>query len=147
MGTSNVKSAPHRRGSGGGDRNGGGDDHGEEALEETSEKVHRILRTVLPLLPNGPAKTPIYLAGAYGAYFAYQWQKRGLEHALRETGRRAAKEYLIPQAVNYSWNHISARMEPTPLTGFAEAAYKKTMTQILAMGAGVLADYKRTKES
>ena len=106
------------------------------------EDVDTAMRIVLPLLPDGSAKMPLYCAAYEAVYFAYQWKENGLEHAARESGRRIGKEYLVPTVVNRSWERISRHSPQTPLTGYAEKAYKRTMSQILNRGVDALADYQ-----
>lgn len=142
MGTSNVRNTPHRRrqkGGGGGDTGVGS----TQWFEDTGQKVDAIMKTVLPLLPDGSAKTPIYVAGSEAIFFAYQWHKGGLDNAIRESGRRIAKQYVVPFLVNDSWNRISKNITPGPLSGITQKAYERTMSEIFNKGVDALADYKR----
>lgn len=159
IGTSSVKRRPRRRKRGRGRRPGGGGGSGDgdrgdsgESVDwvantaEAAEKVDRVLKEVLPLLPNGSAKTPIYIGATETLYFAYKWREGGLEHAIRESGRRIGKEYVVPFVVDRSWAEVAKRMPASPLSRYAEGAYKRTMTQILEKGVDALADYRRTEE-
>ena len=116
-------------------------------IQDTATKVDKAFKILLPLLPNGAAKTPIYVAASEATYFAYKWKTEGLDRALRESGRRIGKEYAVPALVNRSWDEIAKRVPPSPLSGYAERAYKKTMTQILNKGVDALAEYRHAEES
>ncbi len=146
MGTSSVRRRPRRRKRKG---NGGGGQDSIDWVEhatDAAEKIDHAIKEVLPLLPNGSAKTPVYIGATETLYFAYKWREGGLEHAFRESGRRIGKEYLVPFAVDRSWGEVTKRMPSSPLSRYAESAYKRTMTQILNKGVDALADYGRSEE-
>ncbi len=142
MGTSSVKRTPHRRGSGDGEGGSGGSD-AQEQLENAAAKLDDALKTALPLLPDGSAKTPIYVGASETVYFLYQWRQGGLENAVRMSGRRITEEYVVPAIVSRSWGAIAGRLPASPLSRYAERAYKKTMTQVLDKGVDALAEYGR----
>ncbi len=146
IGTSSVKRTPHRRGGTSGNGGVARDSEGQQTLEDAAGKLDEAIKTVLPMLPDGAAKTPIYVGASETVYFLYQWRQGGLEHALRASGRRIAEEYLVPGIVNRSWTEIASRAPATPLSKYAESAYKKTMTEILDKGVDALAEYKRPEE-
>lgn len=146
MGTSSVKRTPHRRGGGGGGGGGGDGDGGtggQERLEDAAAKLDDAIKAALPLLPDGAAKTPVYIGASETVYFLYQWRQGGLENAVRMSGRRITEEYVVPALVGRSWDAIATRLAPSPLSRYAEKAYKRTMTQILDKGVDALAEYRR----
>lgn len=147
MGTSSVKRTPHGGGGSGGagGGGGGGESDGEARLEDAAAKLDDAIKAALPLLPDGPAKTPVYIGASETVYFLYQWRQGGLENAARMSGRRIAEEYVVPAIVGRSWDSVAKRLPPSPLSRYAERAYKKTMTQILDKGVDALADYRRPK--
>jgi len=148
MGTSSVRRTPHHRRS---QRGGGGDgEENQEIMElvfDAADNIDRIMKIVLPLLPNGSAKTPIYIVGSEALFFAYQWHEGGFENAIRESGRRISKEYFIPSIVNWSWGKIAERIPDGPLSGIAKNAYTSTMTQLLDKGVDALVDVGRSEKS
>ena len=140
-----MKRTPHRQGGGGGgggEGAGGGSD-GQERLEDAAAKLDDAIKTVLPFLPDGAAKTPVYIGASETVYFLYQWRQGGLENAIRMSGQRIAEEYAVPALVGRSWDAIATRLPPGPLSKYAERAYKKTLTQILDKGVDALAEYRR----
>ncbi|MBD3155498.1 MAG: hypothetical protein GF368_02485 [Candidatus Aenigmarchaeota archaeon] len=102
----------------------------------------KAIRICLPKLPDGINKAPIYYGISLGARFLIDTNNHGLDVALKNTSKRVVKEVVISEIVESTWDtleeQVTERGVGRPLMGYAEGAYKSTMTRILNEGADAL---------
>lgn len=125
------------------DEGGGGLLELEEAnLQKKTLMADRAIRIILPLLPNGAAKAPVYYGISRGARFLIDVNNQGFEEAVKNIAGRAIRENIIPEVVKITWNSIEEQIADEkierPLMEYAEDAYKSTMTRILNEGVNAL---------
>lgn len=74
------------------------------------QTVDYFCRYVLPVLPNGAAKVPVYYAVRYGAQFLYDTQQHGAEYAAKRFVATVIKDQVIPMATSYIWNAVDDKI-------------------------------------
>ena len=95
------------------------------------------VKTVLPMLPNGSTKAPIYWSASEGIRFCYDVHKNGMEQALKNEGVRLTQTFVAPQISSVLWEKIAERgpeLANSPVGKFAERAFKDTMNDIITRG-------------
>jgi len=144
MGTSSVRQRSYYSGGGSsGDLNTDLNDK----LQNTASIVDNVLRTFLPLLPNGSVKTPVYCAASELIRYSYMINEQGVENATVSMGIRLAKEYIIPHLANAAWDHVNSNMVrdnlPYPTNKYAEKAFKSTMIEVMNKGVDAIGERYR----
>jgi len=144
MGTSSVRQRSGSKKYGGA---GGSDpliNHLNKKPENSAEIFDAVMRALLPFLPDGSVKTPIYCAASELIRFAYAIEDQGLERAMVSTGVRITKEYIIPQIANATWNQVEAHLVKNnlefPMNKYAEMAFKRTFIEVMERGVDAIAE-------
>jgi len=100
------------------------------------------VRYILPFLPNGSAKMPIYYCIKYGIQFLQDSQKHGIEQATQNLTKTVVKEQIVPSAVDYMWDSIENNVVESgvnkALVNFSEQAFKETMNDIMVNGVDAI---------
>jgi len=108
-----------------------------EGAEKAAPIVDSAIKTVLPMLPNGSAKTPMYYAGTEGLRFLMDVDKYGFEEAVKREGVRLTRELVAPRTSDALWSKVSEKdpgLANSPMGTYAERAFKKTMNDIITRG-------------
>jgi len=148
MGTSSVKQRSYY-GEGGSSGDINTDMH--EKLQNAATILDNVMRTFLPLLPNGSVKTPVYIGASELVRYAILIQEQGLENATVSMGVRVAKEYIIPHVANAAWDNVNSNLVknnlPYPTNKYAEMAFKKTLVEVMNKGVDAIEErYRRDSE-
>ncbi len=99
-------------------------------------------RIVLPFLPNGQTKAPIYYSISYGIKILKYSQKELTKDVVLEGFRREIVKRSAKELSNYAWDHIEDYLIKEkierPLVKFSERAFDQTVTEILINGADAI---------
>ena len=123
----------------------------EETLDKYTETISSKdaakivdygVRYIIPFLPNGSAKMPIYYCVRYGIQFLRDSQEHGVEQATQNLAKTVIKEHVVHYAVDYMWDSIESNVVQSgankALVSFSEQAFKETMNDIMINGADAL---------
>lgn len=126
-------------------------DSREETLNEYMETISSKdatkivdygVRYILPFLPDGSAKMPIYYCVRYGIQFLRDSQEHGVEQATQNLAKTVVREHIVPYAIDYMWDSIEGNVVQSgankALVSFSEQAFKETMNEIMIRGANAL---------
>ena len=107
--------------------------------------LNLTLSVAMSAIPTiAPVSTPIFVGISEGLRFALDVKDKGLEEAAKREAIHISETYVIPSISDGLWNIASNRMSPqlanSPFGRLAEAAFKKTMNQIMSKGAEALAE-------
>lgn len=107
--------------------------------------VNVTFSVAMGVMPSiAPISTPIVFGISEGLRFALDVKDRGLEEAIRREAIHISETYVIPSIADGLWNIASDKMSPgfsnSPFGRLAEIAFKKTMNQIMSMGAEALVE-------
>jgi len=108
-----------------------------KGVKEAAPFVDSSLKTILPLLPDGHTKAPLYWAASEGVHFCYDVYNVGLDQALKNEGVRLTKTFVAPQISDALWAKIVAKkpgLTNSPVGKITEKAFKDTMNDIITMG-------------
>ena len=123
----------------------------EEAAAEHAEvlktknavqTVDYACRTILPWLPDGSAKLPVYYVARYGAQFLLDTQQHGVEYAAKKLVKTVAREQIIPVATAAIWSYVDDKIlvsgASKALAKPAEEAFNETFVTIIERGVDAL---------
>lgn len=78
-----------------------------------------------------------------GLRFALDVRESGLDSAVKREAIRVSERYVVPSISSGLWDVAVSKMDPkfsnSPFGRLAEAAFKKTMNQVMSKGAEALA--------
>jgi len=106
-------------------------------IRKAAPIVDSGLKTILPLLPDGHTKAPLYWAASEGVRFCVDVHDKGLEQALKNEGVRLTQKFIAPQISGALWNKIAEKdpaLANSPVGKIAEKAFKDTMNDIITKG-------------
>jgi len=107
-----------------------------------TQVVDYLCETLLPLLPDGSAKLPLYYTVRYGIQFMWDAEQYGLEYAAKKLAKKVVKEQVIPLITSMIWDHIEDELvengASTALVKPAEEALNKTLVAIFEKGVEAL---------
>jgi hypothetical protein len=110
--------------------------------KDAVQTVDYFCRYVLPVMPNGAAKVPVYYAVRYGAQFLYDTHHNGAEYAAKQFVTTVVKDQVISMATSYIWSAVDDRIISTgtnkALAKPAEEALGDAIGAIVEMGIDAL---------
>ena len=107
-------------------------------VRKAAPLVDSGIKTVLPMLPDGPTKAPIYWGASEGVRFCVDVHDHGLEKAVKNEGVRLTQQFVAPQISDAVWNKIAEKspgLANSPTGRIAEYAFRDTMNDIITRGA------------
>ena len=123
----------------------------EETLEEYIDVINskdpiRIvdygIRYILPFMPDGSSKIPIYYCIRYGIQFLVDTQQHNVGYATKTLVKTTLKEHVVPYVVDTAWDSIESNVVQSgankALVRFSEEAFKETMNEIMLRGVDAL---------
>jgi len=123
----------------------------EEAVTEHARvlKAKNAVQTVdyacqyiLPALPDGAAKVPVYYTVRYGAQFLWDTYKHDISYAAKNFTKTFVVEQVIPQVSSAIWGQIEDRVLKSEaskaLAKPAEEAFNEVLTRIAIKGVDAL---------
>jgi hypothetical protein len=108
-----------------------------EGAKKAAPIVDSTIKIVLPTLPNGSMKVPIYYGGTEGLRFLMDANKYGFEEAVKKEGVRLTQQFVAPQISDGLWSKVAEKapgLADSPMGAYAERAFKKTMNDIVTRG-------------
>lgn len=119
------------------------DDYIETISSKDTKKIlDYCIRYIIPFLPNGSAKMPVYYCIRYGAQFLADSQKYGAEQAAENLAKTFIREQVMMFAVGYICDSVEERVLQSgaskSLAMFSEVALKETMSTIWIEGVDAL---------
>ena len=110
--------------------------------KNAAQTVDYVCKTILPLLPDGSAKVPLYYTIRYGAQFLLDTQEHGAEYAAKKLIKTIAREEIISTVTSIIWSHVEdnilASDASKALAKPAEEALNEALATIIEKGADAL---------
>lgn len=118
-------------------------EHAQVLSEKDAVKtVDYFCRYVLPIMPNGAAKMPVYYAVRYGAQFLYDTRHHGAEYAAKQFVTTVVKDQVVSMSTSYIWGAVDDRIVSAgvnkALAKPAEEALGDTISAVVEMGIDAL---------
>ena len=110
--------------------------------KNASEIVDYAVQYILPALPDGSTKLPVYYSIKYGGQFILDAYNHDIDYALKNLGKSVTEDLIIPAVVDGLWSSVGTTTVQyganTALQKFAEDALKEAMFEVLTRGVDAL---------
>lgn len=106
------------------------------------QTVDYACRYILPALPNGTAKVPVYYAARYSGQFLWDTYQHDIVYAANKLVKTVAKEQIIPMVSGAIWSYVDDKIlvsgASKALAKPAEEAFNETFATIIERGVDAL---------
>jgi len=114
--------------------------------KNAAQTMDYACRCILPMLPNGSAKIPVYYTVRYSVQFLWDTQQYGVDYAAKNLFKGVietiTKEQIIPMVTKEIWSRVDDEILMSgankALAKVAEEALSETLATIVEKGIDAL---------